>query len=202
MPHSLPDMGKQLKYILNDKRIKIVDFAAMAGFTNQIAHYYLRKKEIKRATLERFCQLIGITVQDFMEWSGVQYQEGTLHYGRRFRTLIVEKGINKTRLATLLKMTRKEAAALDQKPVFSETELDAVLKGLNISREYFLNPMLVEDAPPPREHQMRERYYRLLEEHNWLLKEVADYKEQVRLLQQEVARLTGKTVDSGPHGAP
>ncbi len=201
MPHSLPDMGQRLKQILKKKRIKIVDFAKMAGFTNQIAHYYLRKKEIKRATLERFCQLIGITVQDFMEWDGAQYTEGVLHYGQRFLALVEEKGINKTRLSALLHMTRKDAASLGAKAVFSETELDAVLKGLNISLEYFLNPGMPEDAPqPPRDQLMRERYYRLLEEHNVLLKEVADYKEKVSQLQQEILRLSGQ--EGEPGGKP
>ena len=63
-------MGHRLKQILKKKKIKIVDFAAMAGFTNQIAHYHLRKNDMKRATMERFCTLIDITPDEFMRWNG------------------------------------------------------------------------------------------------------------------------------------
>ncbi len=185
MTYSLFDMGKQLKQVLNDKHIKIVDFAAMAGFTNQIAHYYLRKKEIKRSTLDRFCQLMGITVQDFMTWNGGLDRDAPLHHGYRFRSLISEKGISKTRLASLLKMTRKAAAGLSDKAVFSETEMDAVLKVLNISLDQFLHPAIVEDpGQSSRDQQLREKYYRLLEEHNELLKEMAKLREENFRLQQ------------------
>lgn len=185
MSHSLTDMGKRLKQVLNDKHIKIVDFAAMAGFTNQIAHYYLRKKEIKRNTLERFCQLMGISVQEFLEWNGGVDRDGSLHHGQRFRSLISEKGISKTKLASLLQMTRRDAAGLADKALFSETEMDAVLKCLNISMDQFLHPLLVEDpGQSTRGQQFREKYYRLLEEHNELLKEVAKLKaDNFRLLQ-------------------
>ncbi|PUZ28253.1 hypothetical protein DCC81_01850 [Chitinophaga parva] len=190
MAQGLPDMGKRLKQILNDKHIKIVDFAKKAGFTNQIAHYYLRKKDIKRTTLERFCKVIGITVQDFMQWEGSVQPDGVLHYGQRFRQLVSEKGINKTRVADLLGITRREAAALAEKPMFSESEMETVLKGLKISIEHFLNPDVVDDKPPPpRDQLLRERYYRLLEEHTALLKEVAAYKEEVRLLQESLEKL-------------
>lgn len=183
-------MGKRLKQILNDKHIKIVDFAKQAGFTNQIAHYYLRKKDIKRATLERFCKVIGITVQDFMQWEGSVQPDGVLHYGQRFRQLVNERGINKTRIADLLGITRREAATLSDKVIFSESEMETVLKGLNISIEHFLNPDVLDDAPqPPRDQQLRERYYRLLEDHTSLLKELASYKEEVRQLRETVDRL-------------
>ncbi len=44
-------MGQRLKQILKQRKIKIVDFADMAGFTNQIAHYHLRKSDMKRSTV-------------------------------------------------------------------------------------------------------------------------------------------------------
>src|SRR6185312_15356722 len=107
-------MGQRLKQILKQKKIKIVDFADMAGFTNQIAHYHLRKSDMKRSTLEKFCELINISPEEFYEWNSVAVSNGektgdnlVVHHGSRLMELIGERGLNKTRLAKRLGMSRR-----------------------------------------------------------------------------------------------
>ena len=109
MQSSLIHMGQRLKQILKQKKIKIIDFAKMAGFTNQIAHYHLRNSDMKRSNLERFCLLIGITPDEFMRWNGaMQLANGkTIHHGNRLQNLIAEKGLNKSKLAERLSMSRR-----------------------------------------------------------------------------------------------
>ena len=83
-------MGQRLKQILKQKKIKIVDFADLAGFTNQIAHYHLRKSDMKRSTLEKFCEIISISPDEFYEWNSVSVRNGekpatstVIHHGTR-----------------------------------------------------------------------------------------------------------------------
>ncbi len=192
MQSSLIHMGHRLKQILKQKKIKIVDFATMAGFTNQIAHYHLRKNDMKRATMERFCNLIGITPDEFMRWNGaMQLTNGkSIHHGERLQHIIAEKGLNKSKLAGRLEMSRRTMYNLFEKESFSPDELDRVAKGLDMSVEGFLNPGTVQESRNTDSEEMmllREKYYKLLEEYTQLLKSQATLKDDVLQLKKELA---------------
>ncbi|PSL49108.1 Cro/C1-type helix-turn-helix DNA-binding protein [Chitinophaga niastensis] len=192
MQSSLIHMGQRLKQILKQKKIKIVDFAKMAGFTNQIAHYHLRKGDMKRATMDRFCTLIGITVDEFVRWNGaMQLTNGkNIHHGSRLQNVIAEKGLNKSKLAGRLNMSRRTMYNLFEKENFSPDELDRVVKGLDMSAEAFLNPGALQESRSTDSEEMmilREKYYKLLEEHNLLLKSHAALKDDVIHVKKELA---------------
>ncbi|WP_325536565.1 helix-turn-helix transcriptional regulator [Chitinophaga sp.] len=194
MQSSLIHMGQRLKQILKQKKIKIVDFAKMAGFTNQIAHYHLRKSDMKRSTMERFCTLIGIGPEEFIRWNGaMQVSSGEqVHHGQRLQHIIAEKGLNKSRLAERLGMSRRTMYNVFAKEVFSPDELDRVAKGLDMTTETFLNPGNVQEARYTDSEEMmlmREKYYKLLEEHNNLLKSYAALKDELIKLKKEIALL-------------
>ncbi|CAL1520920.1 helix-turn-helix transcriptional regulator [Chitinophaga sp. MM2321] len=194
MQSSLIHMGQRLKQILRQKKIKIVDFAKMAGFTNQIAHYHLRKSDMKRTTMERFCILIGITPDEFVRWNGAMEMSGdkSLHHGDRLQNLIAEKGLNKSKLAERLGMSRRTMYNVFEKEVFSPDELERVAKGLDMSTEAFLNPGNVQEARQTDSEEMmllREKYYKLLEEHHHLLKSYATLKDDVIQVKKELAGL-------------
>lgn len=196
MQSRLIHMGQRLKQILKQKKIKIVDFAYMAGFTNQIAHYHLRKSDMKRSTLEKFCNLIGITTEEFYDWnSTVLVNKGdtvTIHHGQRLSSIIAEKGLNKSRLAKRLDMSRRTMYNLFEKEVFAPEELLLVVNALEMTQENFLNPGLF-DEPKRVDHDellaAREKYYKLLEEHNQLLKNHAALKDALEMVKKDVATL-------------
>lgn len=192
MQSSLIHMGHRLKQILKQKKIKIVDFATMAGFTNQIAHYHLRKSDMKRATMERFCALIGITPEEFMRWNGaMQLVNGkSIHHGERLQHIIAEKGLNKSKLAGRLDMSRRTMYNLFEKESFSPDELDRVAKGLDMSVDGFLNPGIVQEARNTDSEEMmllREKYYKQLEEYTQLLKSHAALKDELLQIKKELA---------------
>jgi transcriptional regulator with XRE-family HTH domain len=192
MQSSLIHMGQRLKQILKQKKIKIVDFATMAGFTNQIAHYHLRKSDMKRATMERFCALIGITADEFMRWNGaMQLTNGkNIHHGERLQHVIAEKGLNKSKLAGRLDMSRRTMYNLFEKETFSPDELDRVSKGLDMGIDAFLNPGVVQESRSTDSEEMmllREKYYKQLEEYNQLLKSHATLREELIQARKELA---------------
>lgn len=192
MQSSLIHMGQRLKQILKQKKIKIVDFATMAGFTNQIAHYHLRKSDMKRATMERFCALIGITADEFMRWNGaMQLTNGkNIHHGERLQHVIAEKGLNKSKLAGRLDMSRRTMYNLFEKETFSPDELDRVSKGLDMGIDAFLNPGVVQESRSTDSEEMmllREKYYKQLEEYNQLLKSHATLREELIQIKKELA---------------
>ena len=192
MQSSLIHMGHRLKQILKQKKIKIVDFAKMAGFTNQIAHYHLRKNDMKRATMERFCALIDITPDEFMRWNGaMQLVNGkSIHHGDRLQNVIAEKGLNKSKLAGRLNMSRRTMYNLFEKENFSPDELDRVARGLDMSVDAFLNPGAVQESRTADTEEMmilREKYYKQLEEYTQLLKSHAALKDELIQVRKELA---------------
>ncbi|MBS0028390.1 helix-turn-helix domain-containing protein [Chitinophaga sp. 22321] len=192
MQSSLIHMGHRLKQILKQKKIKIVDFASMAGFTNQIAHYHLRKSDMKRATMERFCSLIGITPDEFIRWNGaMQLANGkNIHHGERLQNVIAEKGLNKSKLAGRLDMSRRTMYNLFEKENFSPDELERVAKGLDMGVDAFLNPGTVQESRATDSEEMmllREKYYKQLEEYNQLLKSNAALKDELQQVKKELA---------------
>jgi transcriptional regulator with XRE-family HTH domain len=192
-------MGQRLKQILKQKKIKIVDFADMSGFTNQIAHYHLRKSDMKRSTLEKFCEIISITPEEFYEWNSVPSSQGgkqgestVLHHGSRLMELIGERGLNKTRLAKRLGMSRRTMYNLFEKEVFGADELDRVSRALEMSNAGFLHPGVLEDVRQADNDEMlamREKYYKLLEEHNLVLKSNASLKEGLDQAKKDILQL-------------
>ncbi|SEW12783.1 Helix-turn-helix domain-containing protein [Chitinophaga sp. YR573] len=192
-------MGQRLKQILKQKKIKIVDFADLAGFTNQIAHYHLRKSDMKRSTLEKFCELINVTPEEFYEWNSVTVNSGdkagehtVLHHGSRLMELIGERGLNKTRLAKRLGMSRRTMYNLFEKEVFGAEELERVSRALEMTTAGFLYPGVLEDARQADNDEMlamREKYYKLLEEHNLLLKSYSSLKDALELAKKDIIQL-------------
>ncbi|MBV7528866.1 helix-turn-helix transcriptional regulator [Chitinophaga sp. sic0106] len=191
MQTSLIHMGHRLKQILKQRKIKVIDFAKKAGFTNQIAHYHLRKSDMKRANLERFCTIIGITTEEFMRWNGAQLiaQDKNLHHGERLVAIIAEKGLNRSRLAERMDMSRRTMYNLFEKQTFSPSELERAAKAVDISLEAFLNPGTVDEARNSDTEEMmtqREKYYKLLEDHNELLHLYNNLKDEVIQLRREL----------------
>lgn len=191
-------MGQRLKQVLKQKKIKIVDFARMAGFTNQIAHYHLRKSDMKRSTLERFCALIGITPEEFYSWNNNVVKTGkgemttVAHHGRRFSELIEEKGLNKSKLARRLNMSRRTMYNLFEKETFDRLEMETITKALEIAESNFLHPNSVEEIRIADSDEMlalREKYYKLLEDYNQLLKHHNVLKETADKLKKDVVQL-------------
>lgn len=192
-------MGQRLKQILKQKKIKIVDFADMAGFTNQIAHYHLRKSDMKRSTLEKFCEIINISADEFYEWNSVSVHNGekppaspVLHHGQRLMELISERGLNKTRLAKRLSMSRRTMYNLFDKEQFGSEELDKVSRALEISSTGFLHPGVLDEPRVADNDELlalREKYYKLLEEYNLLLKSHSSLKDALEQAKKDILQL-------------
>jgi len=199
MQQGLIHMGQRLKQILKQRKIKIIDFARMAGFTNQIAHYHLRKSDMKRSTLERFCSLIGITPEEFYNWNNtVTGKTGkgqiatVVHHGQRFTELIEEKGLNKSKLARRLDMSRRNMYDLFEKAAFDPVEMESVTKALEVTENAFLHPSMVSDVRVADSEEMlamREKYYRLLEDYNQLLKQHNALKETLDAFKKDIVQL-------------
>lgn len=197
MQSGLIHMGHRLKQILKQKKIKIVDFASMAGFTNQIAHYHLRKSDMKRSTLERFCLIIGITPEEFINWNNTTpagAAKEAVHHGRQMQTILAEKGLNKSRLAKKMEMSRRTMYNLFEKATFTPEEMEKVTKALEMTEEAFLHhDASVEEGHKQSENDdyllLREKYYKLLEEYNLLLKNQGSLKDALEQAKQEIVSL-------------
>ncbi|MGX5818325.1 helix-turn-helix domain-containing protein [Chitinophaga lutea] len=177
--------GARLKQIVRDKRMKILEFAEKAGFSNQIAHYYFRKEAIKRSTLLEFCGMLGISLEEFYTWSPTRKPpppaSSDLHQGRRLNELIEEKGLNKTKLADRMGLSRRALYNLLEKPEFAAEQLRRVCQVLEMSpREFLGQPDLEDGGAAPELESWKEKYYKLLEDHNRLLVELARLKEQLQ----------------------
>ncbi|SIO44087.1 helix-turn-helix transcriptional regulator [Chitinophaga niabensis] len=175
--------GARLKQIVRDKRMKILEFADLAGFSNQIAHYYFRKEAIKRATLLEFCALLGISLDEFYNWTHprrTQPQPAVdFHQGQRLDELIEEKGLNKTKLADRMGLSRRALYNLLDKSVFTPDQMKKICQVLEISAKEFLGGNHVEEngADGPEIESWKDKYYRLLEDYNKALVEIARLKE-------------------------
>lgn len=187
IPKNIIHEGARLKQIVRDKHIKILDFAKKAGFSNQIAHYYFRKEAIKRNTLLEFCTLLGISLDEFYAWAHPRRNTGLPpseeHHGRRLDELIGEKGLNKTRLAGRMGLSRRALYNLMEKPRFTAEQLKKVCQALDISaREFAGNVNQVEDEPEEQViESWKDKYYKLLEEYNKALLEISRLRGQAPL---------------------
>lgn len=175
--------GARLKQIVRDMRMKILAFAELAGFSNQIAHYYFRKEAIKRSTLLEFCTLLGISLDEFYAWTNprkVTTPAQEFHHGNRLNTLIEEKGLNKTKLADRMGLSRRALYNLMEKPVFSSEQLRKVSQVLEIAPKEFLGNGEMDDdgAELAEVETWKDKYYRLLEDYNKALVEIARLKEK------------------------
>ena len=176
--------GARLKQIVRDKRMKILEFAELADFSNQIAHYYFRKEAIKRSTLLEFCTLLGISLDEFYNWSNprrVPLQPVTdFHYGQRLNELIEEKGLNKTKLAERMGLSRRALYNLLDKSAFTAEQLKKICLVLDVTQKEFLGGSgVVEDAGVDTDiESWKDKYYKLLEDYNKALVEIARLKEQ------------------------
>lgn len=183
IPKNIIHEGARLKQIVRDKHIKILDFAKKAGFSNQIAHYYFRKEAIKRGTLLEFCTLLGISLDEFYAWTHprrtIAQPVSDLHQGHRLDELIQEKGLNKTRLAGRMNLSRRALYNLIEKPRFTPEQLKKVCQVLEISAREFLGGGQVEDDPEqPEVESWKDKYYKLLEEYNKALVEISRLRGQ------------------------
>ncbi|WP_346317204.1 helix-turn-helix transcriptional regulator [Chitinophaga sp. YIM B06452] len=186
IPKNIIHEGARLKQIVRDKHMKILDFARKAHFSNQIAHYYFRQEAIKRTKLQEFCNLLGISLDEFYAWTHprrVLSQPATdLHQGHRLDELIEEKGLNKTRLANRMNLSRRALYNLIEKPVFTPEQLKKVCQVLEISAKDFLGANHVDDNDPeaPEIESWKDKYYKLLEDYNKALVEISRLREQTR----------------------
>ncbi len=175
--------GARLKQIVRDKGMKILDFARQAGFSNQIAHYYFRKEAIKRSTLLEFCTMLGISLDEFYGWThprrALPQPAQEQHHGRRLDEMIEEKGLNKTRLANRMALSRRALYNLLEKPVFTPDQLKKVCQVLEISQKEFVGGNNVEDggAELVETESWKDKYYKLLEDYNLALLELARLRE-------------------------
>lgn len=178
--------GARLKQIVRDKRMKILDFAELADFSNQIAHYYFRKEAIKRSTLLEFCTLLGISLDEFYNWSNPRrpalQPASDFHYGQRLNELIEEKGLNKTKLAERMGLSRRALYNLLDKAVFSTEQLKKICQVLEVGQKEFLGHSNVEDGGIDLSdvESWKDKYYKLLEDHNKVLVEMARLQEELR----------------------
>lgn len=174
--------GARLKQIVRDKKMKIVAFAEMAKFSNQIAHYYFRKEAIKRATLLEFCTLLSISLEEFYGWSNPRKQpppSNDFHHGQRLGTLIEEKGLNKTKLADRMGLSRRALYNLLDKATFTPEQLKKICQVLEITQKEFSGSNQVNDGGEEMQEveSWKDKYYKLLEDHNKALVELSRLKE-------------------------
>lgn len=177
--------GARLKQIVRDKKMKILAFAETAGFSNQIAHYYFRKEAIKRATLLEFCTLLGISLEEFYAWNHPRKLSPSLpdfHHGQRLGALIEEKGLNKTKLSERMGLSRRALYNLLEKAVFTPEQLKKVCQVMEITQKEFYGSWQTDDGGEDMQEvdSWKDKYYRLLEDHNKALVEIARLKEQLQ----------------------
>jgi transcriptional regulator with XRE-family HTH domain len=167
--------GARLKEILRDRKITILSFASKAGFSNQIAHYYLRKESIKRTKLQEICALLDITLEEFYNWNnrpGAGSSAGMVHHGLRLSRLLEAKGFNKSEFARSLGLSRRGLYNLMERVQFKPKLIERIADLLDITTEEFLRAThFLDDGAliSPDAVVWREKYYQLLEAYNQLL---------------------------------
>nr|WP_148707314.1 helix-turn-helix transcriptional regulator [Chitinophaga skermanii] len=160
--------------------MKLLEFARLAGFTNQVAHYYFREENIKRETLKEFCVKLHISLPEFYDWTGVPKPIGTpFHAGKRLNELISEKNFKVVKFAEKMGISRRALYNMFERSNFDSELVQRVSDALGITPDEFLqtNPQnQVSEDGEPHLIDWREKYYELLEIHTKILREYADYK--------------------------
>lgn len=199
-PHkNIINEGARIRQVLKDKGIKVIDFAARAGFSNQIAHYYLRKESIKRAKLVEFCEFINISLDDFYSWRqqpATDEPEET-HHGKRLSTLIDQKGINKTKLAKRAGLSRRALYNLLEREVLTSEQLRKILPALEMTAGEFFSPKssLYDGGTGYNQPEAwREKYYRSLEDYKSLTQEIATLRQENERLRATIESM-GRSPD-------
>lgn len=163
--------GARLRLILKDKGIKVIDFARLAGFSNQNAHNYLKQGDIKRATLTEFCKHINITLDQFYNWNQeIKTDPFEAHQGKRLAALIEMKGVNKTKLAERVGLSRRALYNQLERETLTDEQLKRILPGLQMTLSEFLNPQSTYDPglELAQVQTWREKYYGCLEDYKKL----------------------------------
>ncbi|UYQ92997.1 helix-turn-helix transcriptional regulator [Chitinophaga horti] len=196
--------GARLKQILKDKGIKVIEFARRLDFSNQIAHYYLRKESIKRSTLANFCEVINITLDTFYNWNQpVAEASEETHHGKKLLLIIEQKGMNKTKLAERIGLSRRALYNLLEKDTLTTDQLRKILPGLDMSLAEFLSPKGVFDAGIGYNdaNAWRDKYYGCLEDYKKLTQShqnsMRRAEEEMEALRKEVEQLRAQSGQPG-----
>ena len=113
--------GNRLRYFVNNYTGKIKNVLATVGIKDYTQlYYYYNRKEIKRSIIQKFCEALGITIDEF--YNNVKkvdnYSINTLHedtstlytqskhQGKNLLSILENRGITKTHFAKQLNISR------------------------------------------------------------------------------------------------
>jgi len=113
--------GNRLRYFFDKHTGKTKDVLEKLGFKDYTAlYYYFNREEIKRSVLQKFCEALGITTDEF--YNNVKkvdnYSINTLHedtstlytqskhQGKNLLSILENRGITKTHFARQLNISR------------------------------------------------------------------------------------------------
>jgi len=113
--------GQRLKYLIENQDIKLKHIVEKLGYSNyERLYYYYDKAQIKRSTLDRFCEVLNISVDTFYNTvkkidnytNNVAKEDASTtyttskHQGKNLLSLLENRGITKTHFAKQLNISR------------------------------------------------------------------------------------------------
>jgi DNA-binding Xre family transcriptional regulator len=113
--------GERLKYLIENQDIKLKDVVEKLGYSNyERLYYYYNQPQIKRSTLQKFCEVLNISVDTFYNTvkNAYNYTDNLLkedtsttygiskHQGKNLLSMLENRGITKTHFAKQLSISR------------------------------------------------------------------------------------------------
>lgn len=140
--------GERLKFLVNQLVDDKKDFYKRMGFTHYSGvSYWYGQQYIRREVLIKFCEALGITVEQFYAIPAGEDSNNTppiLHDGKALQLLITGKGINKVFLAGQLKVSRQTLDKWTKSEVIPIPVKDQLLQMYNLPGDYWQHPRLTD----------------------------------------------------------
>lgn len=140
--------GERLKKIVEVSGVKRDTLQNLVGLTtDQSLNYYFRKPQIKRSQLEKFCQALGISIDQFYHFENLQTTITTepevppkpaLHQGEALKKHIEGQGLKKNEVSEQLNVSRATLYSWFEKEELDESTIYLILAKMVPPPEFLL----------------------------------------------------------------
>jgi len=113
--------GQRLEYLIENQNIKVKYIVEKMGYSNyERLYYYYKQPQIKRSTLQKFCEVLNISIETFYNTVKNVYNHtqnllhedtstlygNSKHQGKNLLSILENRGITKTHFARQLNISR------------------------------------------------------------------------------------------------
>lgn len=155
MPQHPINDGQLLKKWVALSGKPVNDIVKGMGFSNYShLHYYYPQEQIKKSTVEKFCEVLGISIEDFYNGELVKgNSSGTsisMHHGQNLKNAVKNAPMTNTAFASKMDISRQTLDLWYKKPQLDDGDIKraakilkvqpALIKGIDV-HEYTVNDL-------------------------------------------------------------